>query len=82
MPYVVQCWDFQREEYVPVEKESVPPLLCNDMNEIVHCINCGHEMKHGDSFCSMRWHNHMGVGYSVCGVCYLAECRERRLRLF
>lgn len=72
---VVNKWNFKTREY---EKVEIPDnrkigLYSNNMNEIVQCINCGNELRFGDSYTSRQYHTEIGFGYCVCNSCYEKE---------
>lgn len=69
---LIRKWDENKKEYEPYE---VPNdwkllLLCDDMNEIINCVNCGSKMTFGDGYTSKRYHNNYGMGYYECEKCY------------
>lgn len=72
---LVNKWNFITREY---EKVKIPDdrkveLYSDDMNKIIQCINCGKELRFGDSYTSRRYHTKMGFGYCVCPTCYEEE---------
>ena len=72
---LVNKWNFKTKEY---EKVEIPDnrkigLYSNNMNDIIQCINCGKELRFGDSYTSRRYHTGMGFGYCVCHNCYDEE---------
>ena len=72
---LVNKWNFNTREY---EKVEIPDtrkisLYSNNMNDIIQCINCGKELRFGDSYTSRRYHTEMGFGYCVCHNCYEEE---------
>ena len=72
---ILQRWDHCAHAYLPyvIPDEWHSPLYCDDMDAVVNCAGCGCELKYGDSYTSLRIHNHMGMGYPVCDECHRTE---------
>ena len=71
---ILQKWNYETHKYEPFESPAEVVLLySDDMSARVDCANCGTEMHMGDSYTSRTIHNHIGLGFPVCGDCYEAE---------
>ena len=69
---LIHKWDDANEEY---QAHEVPddwhlPLLSDNMNELINCVNCGKQIAFGDGYTSQRYHNSHGLGYYECETCY------------
>lgn len=71
----INKWNFLTKEYDQVEipNNRNISLYSNDMNQIIQCVNCGKEIRFGDSYTSRQYHSEMGFGYCVCDQCYKKE---------
>lgn len=75
----IRKWNDEKNDYefVEVPDEWKLPLYLEDMDEIINCVNCGSEIKYGDSYTSMRYHNGAGFGYYECEKCYYEYYPQR-----
>ena len=76
---ILRRWNYLTHQY---EKHIVPDdwhvtLYETDMNKQVNCACCGKQITHGDAYCSMEIHTHLGFGYDVCEECYAEEIKRR-----
>lgn len=78
---IIRKWNDDVREYEPVEipDDWKIPMYSDDMDEIINCVNCGREIRFGDGYTSMRYHNRAGFGYYECAVCY-EEYYSKRVR--
>lgn len=69
---VIRKWNENKKEYdvVKIPDSWNVPLHCDNMCEIVNCVNCGCKMKYGDGFQSKRYQNVSGAAYSECRECF------------
>lgn len=69
---VIRKWNENKKDYdvVQIPDSWNVPLHCNNMDEIINCVNCGCKMKFGDGFQSKRYHNVAGMSYSECKKCF------------
>lgn len=67
-------WNANKRDYEETERADdwKLPLFCDDMNEIINCVNCGREIPFGKGYTSRRWHTEHGFGYSECESCYFS----------
>lgn len=77
---ILNKWNYEKHNY---EDYEVPNywnvvLYSNDMEEIINCPHCGEEIEYGESYTSLEFHSHLGLGYSVCEECYNKEWDKRR----
>lgn len=51
---VIRKWNENKKDYdvVQIPDSWKVPLHCNNMDEIINCVNCGCELRYGDSFTS------------------------------
>ena len=66
-------------EQVEIPDDWKIPMLCEDMDEIINCVNCGRGVKFGECYTSMRYHSGAGFGYNECPECY-EEYLPKRLQ--
>lgn len=68
----IRKWNDELRIYEEVEipDDWKIPMLCDDMDEIINCVNCGREVKFGECYTSMRYHTNAGFGYNECPECY------------
>ena len=69
---IIQKWNEKIKEYEPCEipNDWKIPLLCDNIDEIINCVNCGCKMTFGDGYTSQRYHNNFGMGYYECEKCH------------
>lgn len=69
---VIRKWNENKMDYdvVTIPDSWNVPLHCDNMDEIVNCVNCGRKMKYGDGFTSKRYYNVAGKSYSECRECF------------
>lgn len=78
---MVGRWNYETHEYDNYEPAFPIKLYTEDMEEIVHCTNCGVLLPFGRCFTSRELHTPVGMGYPVCEVCYEQETeRDRKYR--
>lgn len=77
----MEKYNFKTKKYesYSIPKEWKTPLVCNDMNEIINCANCGRKVKYGSTYTSLKIHANVGMGYPVCQYCYKKEWKEREM---
>ena len=71
----LQKWNYSIEDY---EDYKIPDnwhcvTYCEDLDEIINCVQCGREVEFGDTYTSKEVHTSIGFGYSVCEDCYKKE---------
>lgn len=73
-------WNYERKKYDDyyIPNDWLTPLLVDDMEEIVNCVQCGEKLKYGECYTSLEVHSNMGLGYGVCEKCYNEEWQRRR----
>ena len=76
---ILRKWNYLTHQY---EKHTVPDdwhvtTYETDMGTKVNCACCGKQITHGDAYCSMEIHTHLGFGYDVCEDCYQEEMQRR-----
>lgn len=69
---LIDKWNENINDY---QKCEVPddwhlPLISDNMDEIINCVNCGKQIAFGDGYTSHRYHNSFGFGYYECESCY------------
>jgi hypothetical protein len=69
---IIQKWNEKIKDY---EDYEIPdnwhtPLISDNMDEIINCVNCGDKIKFGNGYTSQRYHNKNGIGYYECEECY------------
>ena len=77
---MLRKWNYEKRIYEPYE---IPDswnvaLMKQELEDEVDCCECGKTIKFGESYTSVRVHNHIGLGYAVCEECYEKEWKERR----
>lgn len=71
---ILHKWNKETEDYEDFDSPAKRvQLFSDDMEMLVDCVECGKEMKYGECYTSKRIHNHIGLGYHVCGDCYKKE---------
>lgn len=75
-------WNYTTHTY---EDYNVPAnwnvkYYCDDLEEIVNCVQCGKELKNGDCYTSLEVHTDIGMGFSVCEECYNKEWERKNGR--
>lgn len=79
---LLRRWNCETHTYTPYEiadnKALNIKLYSEDMDEIVNCPHCLKEVKYGNTYTSLEFHNDLGLGFSVCEECYQKEWEERR----
>ena len=77
----MEKYNFRTKEYeeYSIPKEWNTPLICEDMNQLINCANCGRKLKFGSCYTSLKIHNNIGLGYPVCFNCYNKEWKEREM---
>lgn len=79
---LLKRWNYEKHTYTPYEipddKDLNIKLFSGDLNEVVNCPHCLKEVKFGDTYTSLEFHNEVGFGFSVCARCYNKEWEERR----
>ena len=81
IPQILHKWDYDLHKYLL--KEVPMDWNCKtysaDMEEIINCPHCGCELKIGDSFTSLEFHEQCcGFGYAVCQKCYGEEWLRKK----
>lgn len=76
----INKWNFKLEKYelfeIPNNRKVC--LYSDDIEQVIQCVNCGKELKVGESYTSLQYHSDMGFGYCVCDSCYQDEWALRR----
>ena len=68
----IQKWNEQTKEYEPydVPNDWKLPLVCDNMDAPINCVNCGEQITFGEGITSKRYHNRFGFGFYECEKCY------------
>lgn len=77
---IINRWNYETREYdaTPRPAEWNIPLYSEQMDLLINCVNCGKVIELGNGYTSQEWHNHAGLGYSVCESCHEVESKTRR----
>lgn len=72
-------WNYKISDY---EDYNVPDewnikSYSGDMEEIINCVQCGKEVKVGETYTSLEVHTEIGFGFLVCSECYEKEHKRR-----
>lgn len=70
---MVQKWNFKTKKYEDYKLPKNATLIEMDLNKVIACASCGEALIYGLSYTSRQIHNHLGLGYCVCGKCYKKE---------
>lgn len=75
----VRKWNYEKHDY---ELYIIPDgwevcLYTEDMDKIVNCVQCGKEIKYGNTYTSQEVHTHLGLGYHVCEDCHIVELERK-----
>ena len=74
-------WNYIKHDY---DDYNIPDnwhvsTLELDLNTIINCVQCGKEVKYGDTYTSLEVHTPLyGFGYCVCKKCYNEEWERRK----
>ena len=76
---ILRRWNYLTHSYEPhiVPDNWHVTTYEADMETKVNCACCGKQITHGDAYCSMEIHTHLGLGYDVCESCYAEEMKRR-----
>lgn len=74
---MAEKWNYKTHSYEPYKLPKGACMTADDMSRVISCAECGRAVTFGKSYVSMQIHNHMGLGYMVCGQCYEVEKGER-----
>jgi transcription elongation factor Elf1 len=68
-------WNTEDHTYhdIDIPEDWNVKTYSSDLDEIITCPNCGHELTYGDGYCSHLYQTEHGMGYSVCEDCYANE---------
>ena len=66
----IQKWNGTEYEDYEVPLDWKIMLFSFNMDEPINCVNCGKQIKYGDGYTSLRYHNNHGMGYMECEDCY------------
>lgn len=76
---ILRKWNYLTHQYEPhiVPDDWHVTAYEADMEAKVNCACCGKQITHGQSYCSLEIHTHLGFGYDVCEGCYAEEMKRR-----
>lgn len=76
---ILRKWNVKSHTYEPYEipDDWKIPLIDDNMDEIVNCVQCGKELPFGDGYTSLEVHTEIGIGYTVCHECYQKEIERK-----
>lgn len=67
-------WSFKRHCYYRKIINDKCSTYEEKLDEKVKCANCNKDIKFGNSYTSLQYHDDVGFGYAVCDECYKKEC--------
>lgn len=69
----VNKWDFEKHKYKKTKINDKCSKYEENLDTIIKCANCNKDIKFGESFTSLQYHDNIGFGYGVCADCYKNE---------
>ena len=70
----MQKWNPEKQAYEPyTPTPGRVTLYESDMDQPINCAACGRKLTFGEGYSSQQIHNSIGLGYSVCESCHVAE---------
>ncbi|MGF6376867.1 putative nucleic-acid-binding Zn-ribbon protein [Clostridiales Family XIII bacterium PM5-7] len=78
-------WNYEThayDEFIVPDDWNVK-TYSTDMNEIIHCPQCGNTLTFGKGYTSREIQTEYGMGYSVCEKCsneeFNRDCKNRSI---
>ena len=80
MIYKLNKWNYKTHSYISeiIKGDYLFSLYETDMEKRVNCPHCKKEIRYGESYVSLEYHNEIGIGMAVCEKCYNEEWKRRK----